>query len=518
MTTRRQGRATLPGSGSHGSIGDRRGRLGRRGEMCNLSEALGVDHAEPVTSRDSSDAGRTLKVAMRVAVAMLASGGSTGDVEATVREVARAYDARGVQAAVTFSTISVSQYTGDGPPVTLLHLVRDRTTDFGRLAGVSAIVRRITARSLGLDAAERELGRLEEAVPAYRPWVRFAAPGLSAAGSTLMLGGNELDAAATLAIGLTVQPLLSMLDRSTIPPFFRLATGVAGTTLLVALLVGLGASVNGGLVLTGGLLRFLPGYALVAGFRDLIEGSMVSGTARLAESLLLAAAVAGGASLALLVAARAGVVLSLASAGWTAWGPWAMLAASALAVGAFAVRLGVPHREAVQAAGVGVLAWAAFSGITAGQIVDASAATFAATVLIGTLGRLLARRYRAPAALWVVPAVLPFLPGLQLVQAMLAETDQAQLSGLVAAAGTAFVIGTGVALGDVLVQVVRGVRDQVVRPVVGAVADGVEVLVVGPVGRAVEQVRAGQPAAPGPDTELSVTRDRADVDAGQDVG
>ena len=67
-------------------------------------------------------------------------------------------------------------------------------------------------------------------------------------------------------------------------------------------------------------------------------------------------------------------------------------------------------------------------------LLDVSVATLVATVVIGAFGRLLARHYGAPAAIWVVPAVLPLLPGLQLVQAMLADTDAARISGLPVAA------------------------------------------------------------------------------------
>ena len=338
------------------------------------------------------------------------------------------------------------------------------------------------------------LDRQDSSGPAYGRFLTFAAPGLSAAGSTLMFGGNERDALVTLAIGLAVQPILAALDRSRIPPFFRLAIGVAGTAMLVALVIALGVDVNGGLVLTGSLLRFLPGYALVAGFRDLIEGSMVSGTARLAEALLLAAAVAGGAALSLGIAATAGVFLTLTTTGYATWGPVASTAAALLAVAAFAIRLGVPVRETAQAAILGAVAWTLFQALGALPAVDATIAMLIATVFVGAIGRLLARRHGAPSALWVVPAILPFLPGLQMVQAMLAETEQARVNGLVAAAGTGFLIGIGVAFGDVLVGLIRGVRDQVVVPVVGAVAGGVEVFVVGPVGRAVEQARGGQGA------------------------
>jgi hypothetical protein len=134
-----------------------------------------------------------------------------------------------------------------------------------------------------------------------------------------------------------------------------------------------------------------------------------------------------------------------------------------------------------------------------------SVATLIATVFIGAVGRLLARHYGAPAAIWVVPAVLPLLPGLQLVQAMLADTDAARISGLAAAAGTAFVIGTGVAMGDILVKVIRGVRDRVVAPAVGRVAEGVEVMVIVPVGRAVDRARHGEASS----TQAAATPDAA---------
>jgi hypothetical protein len=110
--------------------------------------------------------------------------------------------------------------------------------------------------------------------------------------------------------------------------------------------------------------------------------------------------------------------------------------------------------------------------------------------------------------LWVVPAILPLLPGLQLVQALLANTDAVRVSGLVGAAATAFLIGTGVATGDIIVLTVRGVRDTVVAPAIGAVAGGVDVLIVSRVERAVEQARGSR---------SSTRRHRAAPGDGQDA-
>jgi uncharacterized membrane protein YjjP (DUF1212 family) len=433
---------------------------------------------------------------MRIAVTMLASGAQTEDVEASIGQVAGAYDVGGVQAAVSFSMISISRYTHpDEPPTTLLHLVRERRTDFTRLAAVWETIHRIRT-GLDLAAAESEVDGLDAARAAYGRAIRFAAPGLSAAATTLMFGGDPLEALATLAIGLAVQPGLARLDRTSLPPFFRLAIGAAGSAILVALLVWLGLDISGGLVLTGSLLRFLPGYALVSGFRDLIDGSVVSGTARLAEAMLLAAAVAGGTALSLAVASTAGVTLHILTVGQEQWGVAISVAASLAAIAGYAVQLGVPPRAVGQAALVGAVGWLLFRATTPPTgSVDVGVATLAATILIGAVGRILARRFGAPTALWVVPAILPLLPGLQLVQAMLADTDAARIGGLAAAAGTAFVIGTGVAIGDIVVQITRGVRDRV-APAVGAVAEGVEILVVMPMGRAVDRARHGPGTEP----------------------
>ena len=441
---------------------------------------------------------RILRLTMRIAVTMLGSGAQADDVEAAMIAAAEGLHLPGIQAAVTFSTIAVSYDAAiDQPPITLLHIVRDRTVDFDRLAETATLTHRIQTGELDLAGAEAESLRLETRSSPYSAPLRFLAPGASAAGSTLVFGGNLLESVVTLAIALVVQPAVAIVDRSALPPFFRLLVGVTSSTLLVVLLVGLGLPINGGLVLTGSLLRFLPGYALVSGFRDLIGQSVISGTARLAEALLLGAAVASGTALGLVVGASFGVQLAIVVTGQADWGIVVAGAAALLAVFAYGVRLGVPPRAVGQAAVLGAVSWLLYRAVTAPQgPVDSSVATLAAAILIGACGRALASRQAAPAALWVVPAILPLLPGLQIVQAMLAVTDAARIGGLVAAAGTAFIIGTGVATGDIAVTMLSRVRHGIVAPAVGAMADRVDVLIVGPVSRAVGGPPAGESDGP----------------------
>jgi len=200
-----------------------------------------------------------------------------------------------------------------------------------------------------------------------------------------------------------------------------------------------------------------------------------------------------------------GVHLAILVAGNADWVLPVVVGAALIAVGGYAVQLGVPRNSMVQSALLGAAGWTFYAASTTRvSALDPAIATFVASMLIGAAGRLLARRQDAPSALFVVPAILPLLPGLLLVRALLATTDAARVSGLIDATTTAFLVGTGVASGDVIVATIRRVRDRILGPAVGAIAEGVDVLVVAPVSRvlatrpdAAEHEEEGDPQAPG---------------------
>src|SRR5690606_8933990 len=93
-----------------------------------------------------------------------------------------------------------------------------------------------------------------------------------------------------------IQPAMTRIERGGLPLFFQVVFGVSATAALVVA-VATALPVDSGLVLTGGLLRFLPGAQLVNGMRDLIARAIVPGAANLAEVVLLGVAIATSASL-----------------------------------------------------------------------------------------------------------------------------------------------------------------------------------------------------------------------------
>jgi uncharacterized membrane protein YjjB (DUF3815 family) len=93
------------------------------------------------------------------------------------------------------------------------------------------------------------------------------------------------------------------------------------------------------------------------------------------------------------------------------------------------------------------------------------ARTFVAALGVGTLGTLLARRSRLPAAIWTVPAILPLLPPRATLLPLLAESPEAQDALQSQAVETAFAIGVGVASGSIALAAYPRNRARLLKPV-----------------------------------------------------
>jgi uncharacterized membrane protein YjjP (DUF1212 family) len=416
-------------------------------------------------------------------VTMLASGGQTQDIEDGVRQTMRSLGLPDPEVVITYATISLSYVApGDAEATTAIRVVRSWTPDFDRLAAASALVRAITDGRVDLGGAEAELDRIECTRHPYPRWLLFLAPPLLSFAVTVMFGGTLVDAFTTLGIGLAIQPAMERIERSSLPSFFQVAFGVLATVLLVLLLVRAGLPIQGDLVLTGSLLRFLPGAALVSGVRDLIGQAYTSGVARIAEVVLVGVAIAGAATLVLSIGTDIGVHLEINDEGYAGWPAAVIVCAGMAAVASYACRLGVPGRALAWAAGLGaatVLLARGFTPATAGM--DQITRTLVAALVIGAAGRLLAQRTGRPAALWSVPCILPLLPAPATLLPLLAVTEAAREALQGRAAAVALAIGVGVACGDILVASYFRHRQQVAE----AVSEGVRAYVVRPLrGRA----------------------------------
>ena len=417
-------------------------------------------------ANDAADGVRAVQVVLKLGAVMLGAGSPTDDVERAMRSAAESLGLPRTTAGVSFGTITLSYFPGPAAqPVTAMLFAPEQVSDYRRLTAAAGLVSELRAGTLDLGGAEAEIERIGALETAWSEPLTSLAQAVSAAASTVLFGGSAIDAVATLLISALVQPIVVRLDGSGLPPFFRTLIGPLVSSLLVALTVAIDAPITPALVLTGCLLRFLPGAALVAGMRDLIDQSTISGSARLANALLLGAAVAAGSAIGIGLANQFGVVLEVGIPDGDARQAAVQVAAAAIACGAWAVRLGEPRFALLTASGLGALGWAVYL-LVLPLGVGGLFATGLAGLAVGAGGRLLARRRDAPVVLWVVPASLPLLPGLLIVEGMLASDAIAGILLLVTAVATGLALGASIAFGDIVVQTVRRVRDEIIEPVI----------------------------------------------------
>ena len=206
--------------------------------------ALVGDAGDVVTPTDADAAAyaaRAVEAALRTGVTLLESGAETTDTERSMRRLLRGLGLAGAEALVTYSIVAVSYTQGGGAhPTTAMRAVPGWQTNYARLAAVSDVANEVAAGRLGLDAAELALDAAARTRQPYPVWVLVAAAGASAACLAILFGGTLVDALATLALGILVQPVVAAVERTHLPPLFQTAAGVAVTTALVAMLAGLG--------------------------------------------------------------------------------------------------------------------------------------------------------------------------------------------------------------------------------------------------------------------------------------
>jgi uncharacterized membrane protein YjjP (DUF1212 family) len=424
------------------------------------------------------DVGRAVRVAVRLGVAMLASGAQSDEAETTMRAILHSAGLTDATATISYATVSVSHIDPrTAATTTAVQTVRAWRPDFNQLAAGAALVESIKEGATRLGDADAQLDEIVLQAPPYPRWLRFLAPALLSFAVTIMFGGTLGDALTTLAIGVAIQPALDMIDRSELPAFFQVVFGVAATVLTVVLLVKAGLAIDGSLVLTGSLLRFLPGAALVSGMRDLIAAAYLSGLARLAEVFLIGTAIAGSASLMLALGERLDVRIELAAAGRHDWPAAVIVIAGASAVACYACRLGVPRRRLVTVAALGALAVLIAQGFAPTSAdVRPIVRTLMASLSIGVIGTLLSRRSALPAAIWLVPSILPMLPAPATLLPLLAETEAVQQALQGQALRSAFAIGVGVASGSVVVATYMRYGRPTLEPVADAVSEGLATL------------------------------------------
>lgn len=429
-------------------------------------DALSQRHARAVTD-----------LALRVAEALLATGESAADVVTTVLRLTRAYGVHSAHVDITFTSITVSLHRGlDEDPLSVMRVIRSRTSDHTRLEQVHQLVRDIVEstgaegngpgsgsgteehergdrRPLPVEEARERLDRALDAPHPYRRWIATLGQSLIAGGVVALFGAGPVMMLLAGVTAAVVDLVSRQLSRAGIAAFFTQAVSAAIPTLVAVVVLALrsaGIELPGvgspSLVVVAGIVVLLAGLTVMGAAQDALDGFLVTASARGLEVLVLTLGIAVGISFVLSTASRLGVPLEITAD----LGPSGALlpdtvAAAVIGLG-FALSTYTGPRATAVATGTAAAAWLVYQSVGLMGVEQATAVGVAAAVAaaIGAVGQ---RLLRAPEQAVTTAAIVSLLPGLAVYRGLFGLVEEEGLGTAAAELLTAVSIGVGLAAG-----------------------------------------------------------------------
>ncbi len=383
---------------------------------------------------------------------LLSSGAGAADVTSAMLDVARACGVRNVSADVTFVDLTLRQQPRSGaPPAVLVRRVTRRRVDYDDLVEVDQTVNDLLAGAITQAEARDRIARTLSTGHRRRRWAVTLGWGLMGTGVALTLGGSPMVCLLAFVAACAIDGSQIMLPVRRIPAFYQQAAGGFVATLIAVIVSASPIAVNPSRVITSGIVMLLAGVGIMGATQDALVGFPVTASARLIDALLNTTGIIAGVGAGLTVGDLLGVGLADFKPGASGFAETGVtVLGAALAATAFAFASYAPLRALAVIAPVAALGQGVFLAVSSSDVGRTWASAMAA-VTIGAVCYVVARRFRVPPLVVVVPAIVPLLPGLQIYRglAFLAEGKDGTLE-LASAIATALALAAGVILGQYL--------------------------------------------------------------------
>lgn len=331
---------------------------------------------------------------------------------------------------------------------TRLMRVEPGEVNLEKLAQVDGDLDLLIDGSLDVDEAVRRLDAVEAAPMRYGAVLTTLAFAAASGAASTFFGGGWQEMGAAFFIGMLIGLLAILVPR--VPSIGRLFELLASLTAawVAAALAAAGADIAVSVVTLAGLIVLVPGFTLTTAMTELATRNLVSGSSRLAATLVMFFTIGFGVTLGGRLAEI--VFGSLPEASPQPLPAWSVGIALVLAGMAFAVLFRARPRDMGWVVLAAILAYlgsrlgARWLGPELGALVGA--------IVVGVGGNLHARWLARPAALTQVPGLMLLVPGSIGFRSVNALVQQDVLSG-VQSAFAMILVATALAVGLLIANV-----------------------------------------------------------------
>lgn len=243
---------------------------------------------------------KLLQAILDIAEEMLICGAEVERVEDSIERMCSAYQCTRTNSFIIISNIQVTFEDPNGNIITQIRQIVRNDVNFDRLDYLNDLSRYICANKPALpeliEKYEEVMNRKQLPL-----WVEYLGGILAASGFAVFFGGNMLDGicAGLLAIVITcLNRILGKYEKNAMARVFITSLAAGFVAILLALIV---QTVHIDKIMIGGIMLLIPGIAMTNSVRDMLAGDLGTGLLRLANALLVAAAIAFGFALPLIL-------------------------------------------------------------------------------------------------------------------------------------------------------------------------------------------------------------------------
>lgn len=234
-----------------------------------------------------------LELATDLGYELAMCGAETFRVEESVSRVLMAYGIRTEVFAIT-NCLTVSIESKDGQPMTRVRRIGIHGNDLDAVELFSGLSRRLCQQTPSPEEAVRWLEETRRRRRNYPMILSLLGHFLGAFGFSLLFGGSLIDGIVGGICGLLIGIINHFTGKLKANQFFSIIAASFPMALLAYASCALGIGDSADMINIGALMLLVPGLLFTNAMRDIIFGDINSGTNRIVQVLLIAAAIVTG--------------------------------------------------------------------------------------------------------------------------------------------------------------------------------------------------------------------------------
>jgi uncharacterized membrane protein YjjP (DUF1212 family)/uncharacterized membrane protein YjjB (DUF3815 family) len=355
---------------------------------------------------------KVLALALDLCGGLLTCGTSVNRVEIACQKICLAFGAKEVNVFAFPSIIQASIKLADGGEVSQMKRIYFSFNNFHKMEMLNQLSRDICDKGYSVERAREELDKILANKYYSLPAV-VAGGGIAAGAFTVFFGGSLIDSIPAMLIGFLMTYLnFFFLERefnSYARTFMLSVIGGISSIVLSWLFTICGANCNCSMVMIGTIMVVIPGLLVCNAVRDMFAGDLFSGSFELLNGIITTLAIAAGYGAALIALKSIANVFDAVPRTGVNYYVYIMISCI-VGAGGFSVMFNCHLKKLLIAMGNIIVTFIAYLLMEA-YVGDVFADTLVATIIAAALGEVLARVFKAPSAIFMVPAIMAFVPG-----------------------------------------------------------------------------------------------------------